>query len=229
MRIGRFGGLPIVALIVLSAGCAAVPAATSQPAASAVSQASSAPSASPGPDSSVAAGSPRPTATSAPVVLEAMGATRGVVIRATMPFVAKDGGPARCQSAPDSQAVARVTALELGELGSGTLRATLGLAVQASAAASVELFIDGGDLPEGSFQPFWTGLFNVTASHGDGTSGTVTFSGLKLEADAGSKPGMSPLPGLGLWPATLAGTLSWSCEPWTIPLPSGAAVSSTAP
>jgi hypothetical protein len=222
MRFGRFGASLFVAGIALSAGCATAPSATSRPTESAVLQASpSLPSssASPRPDSSVPAGSPRPTATPAPVVLEASGATRGVAIGGAMPFVALDGGRARCQSAPDSQAVAGVTALELGELGSGLLRATLGLAAQTSGAASVELFIAGG-LAEGAFQPFWTGPVKVTASHGGGASGTVTFSRLKLEVAAGSKPGMSPLPGIHDWPATLSGALSWSCEPWTIPAPS---------
>jgi hypothetical protein len=140
-----------------------------------------------------------------------------------MPFVAMDGGRARCLSVPDSQTVADVTALDLGELGSGLLRATLGLAAQTS-DTTVELFIAGG-LPEGAFQPFWTGPVKVTAFHDAGASGTMTFSRLTLEVDAGSKPGMSPLPGIHKWPATLGGTLSWSCEPWTIPMPSGGAPS----
>jgi len=230
MRFGWFGGSLFVALIALSGGCAGAPAATVRPTASTVPQASpSLPSssASPGPDSSVSA-RPRPTATPAPVVLEASGATRGVAIGGTMRFVARDGGRAQCQSVPNSQAVAGVTALELGDLGSGLLRATLGLAAQTSGAASVELFIASG-LAEGAFQPFWTGPVQVAASHGEGASGTVTFSRLKLEVDAASKPGMSPLPGIHNWPATLSGALSWSCEPWAIPVSSGGPPPSIAP
>ena len=222
MRFGWFGGALFVALIALSGGCASGPAATARPTASTVPQALPSSFALPSPESSGPAGSSIPTPT--PVVLQATGATHNVVISGgTMRFVARDGGRARCQSVADSEAVAGITALELGELGPGTLRATL--AVQTSAVASVELFIDGGDLVEGSFQPFWTGPIKVTEPHGDGAVGTVTFSGLKLEADAGSKPGLSPLPGVDEWPASLSGTMSWSCEPWTIPVPSGGAPS----
>ena len=218
MQFGRFGGALVLALIALSDGCTTAPATTGRPSASAVPVTSPSPIASPPAKASEPAGSSIPGPTPAPVVLLAAGATRLVAISGgAVRFVALDGGRAQCQSVPDGLAVEGVTALELGKLGSGTLRGMLGLPGSSSAAASIELLVDSGEFVEGSFQPFWRGPVKVTESHDQGASGTVTFSGLRLEADAGSKPGLSPLPGVGHWPATLTGRMSWSCEPWAIP------------
>jgi hypothetical protein len=152
-------------------------------------------------------------------VLEARGITHIQMPAGTSPFAARVGGEARCRSGPDSRAVAGVTALDLGELGSGTLRATVGLPSQGSGTATAEMFIDGGDLPDGSFQPFWSGPANVTESGGQGATGSLTFQDLRLEADPGAaKAGETGPPAdTGGWPASLSGTLSWSCGPWADP------------
>lgn len=174
---------------------------------------------------------PAPSPT--PVVLEATGVTHVQMPPGPLPFVAKVGGAAQCRSRPDSRVVAAVTALELGELGTGTLRAMVALPGPEVAGASAELFIDGGDLPDGTYQPFWSGPVKVTTSHGDGATGTLTFNALPLEPDPGQmKAGESGPPAdTGGWPATLSGTLSWTCGPWAAPVPGGPSVPppSTAP
>jgi len=142
-----------------------------------------------------------------------------------IPFVARDGGRADCSSGPDSQAVARITALDLGELGSGTLRATIGVPGQAADGATAELFIDGGDLPEGSMQPFWSGPVQLAELGGEGASGKLTFTSLGLsnaaeKPEQGSSGPTSAAPG---WPATISGSLSWTCQPWATPLPGSVA------
>lgn len=151
-----------------------------------------------------------------PVVLEATGQTRFELQAGTMPFVTRDGGRAVCRSVPDGRNVADVTALELGELGSGTVRATLTLPVQASDVATAEFWIDGGDLPEGSIQPFWRGSVQITESGADNASGKLTFKGLdRSSGGALPKPASSdPTSGASDWPSTLSGALSWTCQPW---------------
>jgi hypothetical protein len=160
-----------------------------------------------------------------PVVLTAPGQTRVELQAGAIPFVARDGGRADCSSGPDSQAVADITALDLGELGSGTLRATIGLPAQTADGATVELFIDGGDLAEGSMQPFWSGPVQVTDLGADGASGMLTFMDFELanpatKPDPGSSATASAVPG---WPATISGSLSWTCQPWATPLPDSVA------
>lgn len=160
-----------------------------------------------------------------PVLLAAPGQTRVELQAGAIPFVARDGGQADCRSVPDSQAVADITALDLGELGSGTLRATISLPAQAADGATVELFIDGGDLPEGSMQPSWSGPVQVTELGAGGASGKLTFTSLGL-ANPASKPDpassvpTSAAPG---WPTTISGSLSWTCQPWATPLPGSVA------
>jgi hypothetical protein len=214
MRRQRTGGTLAVMVIVL-AGCATNPGAA-VPSATAVASATPSPTfVSSRPPASSPTGSAVPTPTPVPVVLDATGSTTATITAKATTFVPKDGGQARCQSGPDSRAVAVVTALELGELGSGTLRTELFLT-----GDTTEVFIDGGDLPEGSFLPFWTGTVTFARTDADGMSGTASFRALALEVDAGSKPGTSPLPGLDHWPATLSGTISWTCGAWATPISS---------
>jgi len=151
-----------------------------------------------------------------PVVLEATGATRFDMQAVAVPFVARDGGRAVCRSVPDGRTVADVTALELGELGSGTLRATLSLPAQASDGAAAEFWIDGGDLSDGSIQPFWRGSVQVTEIGADGASGKLIFASLERENGAEKPISESPAPTSAApgWPSTISGLLSWSCQPW---------------
>lgn len=151
-----------------------------------------------------------------PVVLEAAGQTHFELEPVVVPFVAKDPGRAACSSVPDGRTVAAITALELGKLGSGTLRATLSLTAQAPDRATAEFFIDGADLQEGSIAPSWSGSVKVTEIGVDGASGKLTFSGLEVsnpaaKPDSGSSAVRSTAPG---WPASLSGSLSWTCQPW---------------
>jgi hypothetical protein len=171
-----------------------------------------------------------------PVVLTAP-ATVSVRIDPTqVTFVAQDQGPAECRSGPDTPRFADLSALDLGELGEGTLRAGLMIDTEGPGTASVELFIDGADLPEGSPMVSWSGAVAVTSMSPSGDAGTVSFSDLALSqgdgkpapADSGSEVGL-PSPLVSDWPATLTGTLDWTCQPWAgipdasfVPSPSNA-------
>jgi hypothetical protein len=133
-----------------------------------------------------------------------------------MVLCARDDGRVDCRSVPDGALVAELSALDLGELEAGILRASLSLGAQAADAASVEFWIDGGDLAEGAIQPFWTGPVEVTGLSAGGANGTVTFAGLARELD--QKPGdpaaQAVEPVTSGLPATMSGTLSWTCRPW---------------
>lgn len=139
-----------------------------------------------------------------PAVLHTEGETQIELRPNALMFVAQDHGRARCESVPDGRDVAVVTGLELGELGSGTLRATLPLKAETRVGARAEFFIDGGDLAEGVNQPFWGGPVQITELGGGGLSGRLTFENLE-RVD-------THLPDA--WPATISGTVRWACEPW---------------
>jgi hypothetical protein len=141
-----------------------------------------------------------------PVVLESAGSTRATVDNSG--FVTRDGGAADCRSVDDGQAVAEVTALDLGELLGHTLRATISLSTS-TASGRVEAWIDGGDLPEGQPQPFWGVQGQMVEMAPDGASGEVRFENLPRESDAGPTPG-----GAIAWPPTLTGSIAWACQPW---------------
>jgi hypothetical protein len=220
MRLDRIGSAVIV-VAALAAGCATGPAATTRPSASVATPASPSPSTSPSPasirpDWSAPIGSP---AIHEAIVLDAAGTTEAAITGGDLRFTAKDRGAALCRSLPDSRAVSDVTALELGELGSGTLRAMLGVSA-GTGIGTAEIFIDGGDLPEQSFLPSWTGRVTITSSTANGASGSMTFTALALQADPAGKPGLPAPAGVDEWPATLSGTVSWSCDPWAIPIAS---------
>lgn len=149
----------------------------------------------------------------APVVLEASG-----TMTLAMPdaqFVVRLSASARCESTPDGQTVADVFGPDLGELGPGTLRGSITLAGHGSDPASAAFFIDGGDLPDGSSQPFWSGPVRVSDLGLAGTSGVITFSGLGRDPDPALKPGSSAPPvSAGAFPDALSGTVTWACQPW---------------
>ena len=154
-----------------------------------------------------------------PVVLQATGQTTIDLQAGDVPFVARVAGVAMCDSVPDGQAVASITALELGDLGSGTLRAHLSLAAESSDSdgATAEFWIDGGDLTEGSAQPSWNGPVRVTQIAEDGDMGKVIFTNLEgISSDPALKGPESPAApsGAGEWPATISGVLGWTCGAW---------------
>jgi hypothetical protein len=98
-----------------------------------------------------------------------------------------------------------------------------------SGLTTAELWIDGANIPEGVFQPFWTGPARITESGAGAVSGTMTFRALKLEVDAVLKPGQSAPAEVADWPATLSGAISWECGPWATPMSSGPPPASSAP
>ncbi len=148
-----------------------------------------------------------------PVILEARGTTT-VAMRSGGPFVARDGGLAACHSTPDGRAVGRLTALDLGELGSGTLRADLDLWGPRPDQAGGSFFIDGADITAGASQPTWTATAVIMTMAVDGASGTLTFEGRADAVDLKDPGGPVGVPPGSAWPATIAGTISWACGSW---------------
>ena len=135
----------------------------------------------------------------APVVQQSGGSIAVDLSSTSLVFVPRTDGGAMCTSEDDGPAVARVNALDLGELGPGTLRATLHVG-NVRSEVTAELWIDGADIPEGGTQPFWRGPLRVIREETEGASGQGEF--------AFTLPGGSP------WPSTLTGSISWTCRPW---------------
>ena len=220
MRLELVGGGLILGFA-LVAGCTVAPAASVARPASvtpSVSLAIGSPTptmtglASAGPDGSVG-----PVASPPPVILTASGTTDATASGEGLAFTATASGSATCGSRPDQLLVGGVTALDLGTLGDGTLRAHWEVPTGGVASTTIEAFIDGADLADGAFQPFWSGPARLTVVLQDGTSGTLAFGPLTIEPDPALKPGETARAGVVEWPAALSGTVRWSCAPWPTP------------
>jgi hypothetical protein len=144
----------------------------------------------------------------APVEHSARGSTRAELSDTLVPFVPRDAGEATCRSIPDGEAVAGITALDLGELGSGTLRAEFGPGTSVGDSVAIQLLIDGADVAEGSGQPFWTGTAQVVERAALGATGQLRFDRVPAENDAKTSAAQTG------WDGPLTGSISWSCEPW---------------
>lgn len=144
----------------------------------------------------------------APVVLSARGEA-SVTLDGIDTFERRASGRADCQSVEDGTDVQGVTALSLGLLNGGLLRAGISLpAPGTTTAGSISLWIDGASLPEGSAQPFWDNLNPVIDSSPGSATGRARFEGAAIHEDElmGSSAGS--------WPATLSGEITWACGPW---------------
>ena len=156
-----------------------------------------------------------------PVVLVAPASVHVRIDPVALSFVAQDAGQAECHSIPDQRTFSDLSALDLGELGPGTLRGGFTIWADGSGSGSIELFIDGGDLPEGSPMVSWVGPATVTSRSPAGDSGALSFDGLVLSAGDGKPVPVdngqevaTPAPRPSDWPTTLSGTLDWTCQPW---------------
>lgn len=152
-----------------------------------------------------------------PVVLDAPAQMLLRLDPAPASFVAHGQGQSACRSQPDERTAVNFAALDLGSLGPGTLRAGLDLALDGS-EGTLELFLDGGSLPEGSEQVSWSGAVSASMLAPDHRQGRVVFHDLPLLRQTG-KPAESPgafLPPQA-WPTTLSGQLDWTCDPWPAP------------
>lgn len=156
-----------------------------------------------------------------PVVLVAPASVHIRFNPVALAFVAQDGGQAECHSVPDHRTFNDLSALDLGELGPGTLRGGFTIWADGSGSGSMELFIDGGDLPEGSPMVSWVGPATVTSISSAGDSGALSFDGLVRSAGGGKPVPVdsgqelaTPAPLASDWPATLSGTIGWTCQPW---------------
>lgn len=129
-------------------------------------------------------------------------------------FQPLSNGSITCQSDQGRKRAEQITAPELGELRSGTLRAFVNPFAGESAETNVriEMFIDGSDLPSGSAQPSWTAIATVISMAADGTKGRVSFA---ADAQPQSADGSGGIPAG--WPARLEGEFSWACNAWHDP------------
>lgn len=141
-----------------------------------------------------------------PTIYEAAGSTEATIESGSTTFVPRHGGEADCHSAPDSTFVGGIIALDLGELGPGTLRAIFEVPTNA-AQTHVEIFIDGADVGPDEGQPTWTGSAEVAAS-GIARTGTITFTNLGLYTDSKLPAPVAP------WDAPISGSISWECQDW---------------
>jgi hypothetical protein len=147
-----------------------------------------------------------------PVILTAAGTTQVSLESAGVPFVARTAGRAECRSVQDSRDVQEVTTLDIGELGPGTLQAVISIGPGGGPGdASMILAIDPADLAAGALQPTWEiGPFPTMRATTGNTTGTMKFD-LSRNLDAAPSPGGTAS---ALWPKTLSGEISWTCEPW---------------
>jgi hypothetical protein len=140
-----------------------------------------------------------------PPLIETLGGTANATIeRAPTSFEPRPDGSASCQTGPDTEVLESITAENLGELGSGTLRATLWFEIDGG--PRLDLAIDDADLAEPG-TVVWLGpvvLSNVAA---DRSTGLATFSELALNVDSKLPPAPN------LYAGPLSGTFTWTCEP----------------
>jgi hypothetical protein len=143
----------------------------------------------------------------APVVTHSTGTTT-VALIGNSEFNAVADAQASCASIDDSTVIGSIETLNAGELRGGTLRATV--SIEDRVNARISLFIDGADVPAGEPQPFWDGAIALHDVAADGATGTAEFTNV---AQAGADAGKGPAPTGSSWPATLSGSMHWTCRP----------------
>jgi len=146
----------------------------------------------------------------APVVLQARGEV-SITLDGVAGFEPRGAGRADCQSVADGIDVERVVALSLGSLNGGLLRADIALPVEGVSIGYIALFVDAATLPAGNVPPTWEKAGPEINSASGGTSGTIRIEGAQLRS--GAEMGAPT----GSWPATLSGTITWSCGEWFAP------------
>lgn len=131
-------------------------------------------------------------------------------------FVASDPSTADCSSAPDGQKVDSIRAADLEELRAGPLTMTF-LPQEPTGGSTLSFSVDGFDVSnDGSGGAAWAGGFVQIEDLGPGaSSGTIVFGGLSWTDPLVKYDPTAPAPSpTGGWPATLSGTLTWTCRPW---------------
>lgn len=146
-----------------------------------------------------------------PDVLQATGQIQSKVRSEGISDVTKADGPADCLSVPGSRTVSQVIALDLGQLGPATLRGQIGLDTNPSTAGtvSVSLYVEGAGVDE-ALPPTWGGAVPGASPVGDGSTGQISFEDLAFVIDP-KVPAATRSPS---WPASLSGTIRWTCNPW---------------
>jgi hypothetical protein len=141
-----------------------------------------------------------------PVVLVGRG-TMTLSLDGVAGYAARTDSPATCGSVSDGEAVSSVSATAIGTIDGADLDATVG-------GIDSEVPVVGvGGVPTVNFKTIgWSGPIESVERTLGGRDGRVTFVGMAIEnLGAGD-----PVPGD--WPATLSGTLSWSCGDWIGPV-----------
>ena len=139
------------------------------------------------------------------LVRESTGTMTAAVTSPTATFRPRSDAPVTCASVADADAVQGVTALDLGELGDGTLRAFV--VIESETRVGLELFIDAADVADG-MPPTWTGRGSIVAKSPEGLAATIAFEDLPLVEVA-----RVPLPAPA-WVGALSGSLEWACDPF---------------
>jgi hypothetical protein len=125
-------------------------------------------------------------------------------------FESDGDAAAFCRSAPDSDAVAYVTANALGSVATGTVTASLIMNPLDSPDGRPTFGIGVTPAVKGeNAAPNWHGSGDLEPIEGD-RGGRITFTGAALVAGETGRPPLG-------WPAELSGVLSWSCDAWSLP------------
>src|SRR5579862_1535453 len=142
-----------------------------------------------------------------------------VVLQATGPAALELAGvadyeptnaTATCQSVADGQTVDQVAIDQVGTLRGVRLIAVVGPDPTAASGETIDIELSG----DTGQAILWQGTPRVTLGGADGRTGSATFEDI-VGQDESLKVGPlnQPAP-IDPWPATLTGTLTWSCGDW---------------
>jgi hypothetical protein len=137
-----------------------------------------------------------------PTILFATGSTTANVAGGSMTASGTDDH-ANCASEPDGIVLGTV-AFNVGPFGPGTLSAHLEF--ETGGAVRGELLEEGAAMPNDGYEPSWFGPMQVVELNAERTRGRVSFAALPYYDDP-SGPGPAPAG----WPASVSGTISWTC------------------
>jgi hypothetical protein len=170
----------------------------------------------------VAAAPPDPTPTPEPQQLYAKG-TAGLELSGVDGYVAHPAGAAHCTSVLGGTALDYVGWTDAGSLRGARMYGFLSLPRGARVGDSVELraFLRA-DAADEEF-PQWIGTATIADLGPDGTYGRLTFTAIPQTPVEGTN---QPRPD---GPASITGSLTWQCGPWSTADPDASAGASVAP
>jgi hypothetical protein len=141
-----------------------------------------------------------------PVMLEARG-TMTLSLDGLAGYAARSDVAAMCGAMPDGEGVSSVSATAIGTIDGFDVDAFI---------VGIELEVPSvgvGGVPTVNFKFLgWSGPVDFVERTQGGRDGRVTFVGAALDNSGAGGPVQ------GDWPATLSGTLTWSCGDWIGPV-----------